>query len=131
MTTPDIFSMIVQGGSFALVAWLVLHVFRTSIPEFHATIREAQANNAASRKDFSEVLNTQRREFVQEINEARTMNDNALASQRTTGERAMGRLTQMVERLADRVGLPPEDQDKIDIVVERRKRQEEKDAGHS
>lgn len=87
----EFFKIALQGGSFVLVAWLVTHVFRHTLP------RLADA--------FDRTINVQRAEFLAALEKQRVEFREEIHLERGTYERGIREvLTELKEIRADGAG---------------------------
>lgn len=98
MDSLEYLKLIVQVGSFGLVAWLFLQTFRVEMPAQRKALSDALDK-------FSVALEGQRKDLIGELREERVANMKALELQRVEHTKQYIRIAVVVERIADKIGV--------------------------
>lgn len=96
---------VLQFGAFGVLCMLVLHVFRHTIPRlakgYEANLKAERESNveqlAQARKDYKEMLNAQRTDFIAEMRLERASNEHKLEEL----TKAVQELTRQVCRIVE------------------------------
>ena len=95
---------VLQFGAFGVLCMLVLHVFRHTIPRlakgYETNLKAERESNveqlAQAREDYKDMLNGQRKDFIDEMRLERASNEHKLEEL----TKAVQELTRQVQRIA-------------------------------